>query len=127
VSSKEKQKMASIPGTWNVRFGWGCTGSYGSFTATFAANGTWSGSGFAGKWALTENMLMFNFTSGPAVYAGYVAGGSATGAQTTFTGTNGCWFATKAGVAAAKKAGGGVDASGVQGGSKSSKKSSKKR
>lgn len=122
--------MASIPGTWTVRFSWGCGISYPSFTATFAANGTWAGSGFAGKWAFVEGMLMFNFTSGPAIYAGVITGNAGAGISSTLAGLNGCWFATKAGVAAAAKAakgGAGADASGSKAAAKSGKKSSKKR
>jgi hypothetical protein len=119
--------MASIPGSWTVRYSWGCGSSYPSFTAVFAANGTWAGSGFSGKWAFVEGMLMFNFNSGPAIYAGVITGNAGAGIASTLAGLNGCWFATKAGVAAASKVGGGTDAAGNKGAAKAGKKSSKKK
>jgi len=119
--------MASIPGSWTVRFSWGCSTSYSSFPAVFATNGTWSGGGFSGKWAFVEGMLMFNFNSGPAIYAGVITGNAGAGISSTLAGLNGCWFATKAGVAAAAKAGGGTDAAGNKAAAKAGKKSSKKK
>jgi hypothetical protein len=83
----------AVPGTWTVFFDWGCDGSPGQFTATFNSGGTWSGSGFSGTWVQVSGMLMFNFASGPAIYSGNTAGGSMTGMMTTFTGSNGCWWA----------------------------------
>jgi hypothetical protein len=75
-------------------------------------------------------MLMFNFNSGPAIYAGVITGNAGAGISSTLGGLNGCWFATKAGVAAAKAKSGGAtaDASGSKTAAKSGgKKSSKKR
>ncbi|HEV8433737.1 MAG TPA: hypothetical protein VGR95_10025 [Thermoanaerobaculia bacterium] len=86
----------SVSGSWNVHFSWGCSGAYGPFTATFNSDGTWSGSGFNGHWAQVGGMIEFNFQSGPAVYAGNVQGGAMVGQMTTFSGLNGCWYATSA-------------------------------
>ena len=87
--SKGDEKMSAV-GTWNVFFDWGCNGSPGQFTITFNSDGSTS---TGGSWAEVAGMLMFNWTSGPAVYSANVAGGSMTGMMTTFTGTNGCWWA----------------------------------
>jgi len=86
----------SVPGTWNMHFSWGCSGAYATFTATFNADGTWSGSGVNGHWAQVGGMIEFNFASGPAVYAGNVQGGAMIGMMTAFSGVNGCWYGTSA-------------------------------
>ena len=85
--------MSVTNGSWTLQFSWGCTGSYSSGNKTFNPDGTWSGSGGSGRWSEEAGMLMWNFDSAPAVYAGNLAGGSMTGTMATFSGSKGCWYA----------------------------------
>ena len=85
----------SVPGNWVAHYSWGCSGAYATFNITFNANGTFSGT-FSGKWVQVGGMIEFNFSSGPAIYAGNVEGGAMVGQMTTFSGSNGCWYATSA-------------------------------
>lgn len=95
----------AVPGTWTMFYDWGCDGNPGQITMTFNSNGTWSGSGFSGNWASVSGMVTFNFSSGPAVYGGNFAGGSMTGIMSTFSGSNGCWWALSQSTSAALEAG----------------------
>lgn len=121
--------MASIPGTWRLYFSWGCSASYSSVNITFSAAGTYTTSeGLSGRWALIEGMLLRNYSSAPAVYAGNTAGNVIAGTMTTFGGLNGCWYMTKSTVAAAAKSKSATDSSGNKTAAKAAgKKSSKKR
>lgn len=96
----------SVSGNWTGHYSWGCTSSYGQFDITFNASGTFGGT-FAGKWVQQDGTLLLSFDSGPAKYGGTVNGNVGSGAMSTFTGSNGCWYLTKqgtVGVAAAPAA-----------------------
>jgi hypothetical protein len=88
----------AVSGSWTLHYSWGCTGSYGQLNVTFNANGTFSG-GLAGKWVQQDGTLLLGFDGGPAKYGGTLNGNVGSGAMSTFTGTNGCWYLTKAGTA----------------------------
>jgi Zn-dependent metalloprotease len=85
-----------MSGNWVLHFSWGCTGSYSPLTITFNSNGTFSG-GATGKWAQQDGTILLSFDTGPAKYAGNVDGNIGTGAMSTFSGLDGCWYLSKQG------------------------------
>ncbi len=100
-------KPASLPGNWTLHYDWNCTGSYGTLAMTLASNGTWSGGGLSGNWAVTggtpgttssdAGILMFDFSTAKTAYAGVLSSKTVTGTQSTFAGLNGCFFMEAAG------------------------------
>ncbi len=86
----------SVSGNWLGHYSWGCSSTYGQFTITFNPNGTFAGS-FPGKWVQQDGTLLLSFDTGPAKYGGTVDGNVGSGAMSTFTGFNGCWYLTKEG------------------------------
>jgi hypothetical protein len=93
----------ALPGNWTLFYDWGCGGSYGSTSMTINANGTWTnGQGYSGPWAQAAGMLTFKFNNSNTTYSGNVASKSVTGIQSTFGGSNGCFYMLEAGAPAAK-------------------------
>ena len=122
--------MPSIVGTWKMNFSWGCSTSYSSIPSfVFNAGGTWSGGASSGKWVQNEGMLILNINGVATIYTGNIAGHAMSGTSTTFAGLNGCWYATRVGVAAAAASKGArANFAGSTASTKSaSKKSSKKK
>ena len=65
---------------------------------TINANGTWTnGQGYSGVWVQVAGMLTFKFNNSSTTYSGNLASKSVTCIQSTFTGTNGCFFMLQAG------------------------------
>jgi hypothetical protein len=94
----------SIAGEWKLFYSWGCSGSYGQTTITFAPAGTFkTGDGYSGQWASLSGNVQWVYEPTPsAVYSGNVIGGSMTGMMTNFKlGEQGCWYATTAKIPAA--------------------------
>src|SRR5262249_55129273 len=60
------------------------------------ADGTFSG-GASGKWQQQDGTLLLAFDAGPAKYAGTVDGNIGSGAMSTYTGLDGCWYLSKQG------------------------------
>lgn len=87
----------ALSGNWVLHYSWGCTGSYGQVTITFNSDGTFSG-GTSGVWRQREGTILLSFTSGPAKYGGTVNGNVGSGAMSTFTGSDGCWYLTRQGI-----------------------------
>lgn len=98
----------SVPGTWLLAYDWGCTGSYGTTTMTLNSNGTWTSSqGYSGTWVLVSGassgttaaagQFTFNFNTAKTTYMGTLASKSITGIQTTFGGSNGCFYMRQSG------------------------------
>jgi Zn-dependent metalloprotease len=85
-----------IAGNWVLHYSWGCTGSYASVNITFNSSGTFTG-GVTGKWVQQDGTILLGFDSGPAKYAGNLDGNVGTGAMSTFTGLDGCWYLSKQG------------------------------
>jgi hypothetical protein len=82
-----------VPGNWTLYYDWGCGGSYGSTPMTINADGTWSnGEGYTGQWVAVAGELMFAFDNLRTTYAGNLADMSVTGIQTTFSGSDGCFY-----------------------------------
>jgi hypothetical protein len=98
----------TVSGNWIGHYSWGCTATYGQFNIDFNPGGIFGGS-FPGKWVQQDGTLLLSFDTGPAKYGGTVDGNVGSGAMSTFTGLNGCWYLTKQGtlgvVAAAKAEG----------------------
>ena len=70
---------------------------------TINANGTWTnGQGYSGPWAQAAGMLTFKFNNLNTTYSGNLASKSVTGIQSTFGGSNGCFYMLEAGAPAAK-------------------------
>lgn len=86
----------SVSGNWTLHYSWGCSSSYAQFSITFNAGGTFGGS-FTGKWVQQDGTLLLSFDAGPAKYGGTIDGNAGSGAMSTFTGSNGCWYIIKAG------------------------------
>lgn len=85
-----------ISGNWTLHYSWGPTNNYASVNLIFNSNGTFSG-GAAGKWSQQDGTLLLSFDSGPAKYAGTLDGNIGTGAMSTFSGNDGCWYLSKQG------------------------------
>jgi hypothetical protein len=55
------------------------------------------GGDFPGKWLQQDGTLLLSYDDGPARYGGTIDGNVGSGAMSTFTGSNGCWYLTKQG------------------------------
>jgi hypothetical protein len=88
----------SVSGNYIGHYSWGCTSSYGQFNISFNPNGTFAGT-FTGKWVQQDGTLLVSFDNGPAKYGGTIDGNVGSGAMSTFSGSNGCWYLTKEGTA----------------------------
>lgn len=88
----------SIPGTWNSYYDWGCTGHYLHDTVTFNAGGTFTDSqGGAGHWSSHDGQILLQYNNSlHTAYEGSVVDNAIVGISSTFTGSNGCWYAIKA-------------------------------
>ena len=89
------------PGSGTLFFDWGCDGSYSSVTITFNDNGTFTtSSGNSGRWLRiggtapgnVAGMLTFQYSGLTTTYSSVTTSRSASGIQSTFTGTNGCHY-----------------------------------
>lgn len=103
-----------ITGVWFFTTDWGCDGSItGSFTLTFNADGTWSGSGNTGRWFQVGNGLVFSFNNVAGLqYAGNVSGSWISGVQGYTNGTAiapGCFGARVNGLASVEEPTGKID------------------
>jgi Thermolysin metallopeptidase, alpha-helical domain/Thermolysin metallopeptidase, catalytic domain len=85
-----------ISGNWVLHFSWNSTGQYAQANLAFNSDGTFSGAAI-GKWVQQDGTLLLSFDSGPAKYAGNLDGNVGTGAMSTFSGLDGCWYLTKQG------------------------------
>jgi hypothetical protein len=107
-----------VTGNWTLFYDWNCDGSYSKATMTVNANGTWTNSeGFNGQWVQIAGIFMFNFNGLKTAYAGNLASKSITGASTTYSGLNGCFYMLQAGVPTAfheERAKGKVDSGGAK-------------
>jgi hypothetical protein len=83
-------------GNYIGHYSWGCSSNYGQFNITFNTDGTFAGT-FPGKWVKQDGTLLLSFDNGPAKYVGTINGNVGSGAMSTFTGLNGCWYLTKQG------------------------------
>jgi hypothetical protein len=84
----------NIVGTWTLNHYWPNNGMYIATDIVFNSDGTFvcDAGKNAGKWAQYENMILLNFSDGPAIYGGNIVGNSMNGLMTTFDQT-GCWYA----------------------------------
>jgi Zn-dependent metalloprotease len=108
-----------ISGNWVLHYSWGPTNSYAQVTLTFNSTGTFSGGGTTGRWQQQNGTLLLSFDTGPAKYAGTVDGNIGSGAMSTFSGLDGCWYLSKQGTVgltlpSAAAAPGMIDAAGTQ-------------
>lgn len=106
----------AFPGAWTLHYDWGCDGSYSTTSMVVNAGGTWTnGEGAAGSWVQAAGMIMFHFNGSKTTYSGNLSSKSATGIQSTFAGTQGCFYMIQSGTPttlAAGRARGKPDASG---------------
>jgi hypothetical protein len=86
----------AVSGNWILHFSWGCTQGYAQANITFNPNGTFSGT-HPGKWIQQDGTLLWSYDTGPAKYGGTVDGSVGSGAMSTFSGLNGCWYLTQQG------------------------------
>ena len=86
-----------ISGNWILHYSWGPSNAYAQVVFTFNGNGTFSGGGLTGKWQQQNGTLLLSFDAGPAKYAGTVDGNIGSGAMSTFSGLDGCWYLSKQG------------------------------
>lgn len=87
----------SISGNWVLHFSWGPTNAYAQANMVFNNDGTFVNGTATGKWRQQDGTLLMSFDSGPAKYAGTIDGNVGSGAMSTFTGLNGCWYLTRQG------------------------------
>lgn len=89
----------AIVGQWNLHYDWGCSGSYIQVGITFNSNGTFNipSQNLAGKWIESDGKILWQFDTSKATYGGNSSGNAMAGIMSTFSGSNGCWYAIKAG------------------------------
>jgi Zn-dependent metalloprotease len=85
-----------VSGNWVLHFSWGPTNHYTQTSIVFNSNGTFGGA-TTGKWQQQDGTLLLSFDTGPAKYGGTVDANVGSGAMSTFSGLNGCWYLTKQG------------------------------
>jgi hypothetical protein len=90
---------SKLAGRWTLYYSWGCTDSYEQAAVTFHREGTFDGDA-TGQWWRQDGTVLLSFNDGPARYAGTLSGSVATGAQSTFSGLNGCWYMMRQGTGA---------------------------
>lgn len=105
----------SVSGQYSLHYSWGCSGSYGSSTVTFNADGTFkTGDGFHGKWSQTNGNVIWRYDGDSAIYAGVVNGGAIVGNMVNFSiKVAGCFYCNSATISAAAAAAHG-DSSGAK-------------
>jgi hypothetical protein len=86
----------TINGQWTLHYSWGCNGTYIQVPITFNSDGTFINQSLKGKWVQNDGMILFQFDN-KATYGGNFAGNAMVGMMSTFTGSNGCWYAIRAG------------------------------
>jgi Zn-dependent metalloprotease len=91
---------AKVSGNWVLHFSWGPTANYTQSSIVFNSNGTFAGA-TTGKWQQQDGTLLLSFDTGPAKYGGTIDANIGSGAMSTFSGLNGCWYLTKAGTTGA--------------------------
>ncbi|MFY9199587.1 MAG: hypothetical protein ACOX7X_07300 [Methanosarcina flavescens] len=89
----------AVSGQWNLHYSWGCSGSYVQVGITFNSNGTFSipSQNLSGRWIQSDGMILWQFNTSKTSYGGNLAGNAMVGIMSTFTGSNGCWYAIRAG------------------------------
>lgn len=85
-----------VSGSWVLHFSWGPTNAYAQTSIVFNSNGTFGGAS-TGKWQQQDGTLLLSFDTGPAKYGGTIDANIGSGAMSTFSGLNGCWYLTKVG------------------------------
>ena len=96
----------SVSGAWTLHYSWGPTNTYQPSNITFNNNGTFVNGSASGKWRQQDGTLLLAFDGGPAKYAGTIDGNIGSGAMTTFSGLNGCWYLTRQGTTGVVPSGG---------------------
>lgn len=86
----------AVTGNWTLHYSWGATNNYGQAPITFHTDGTFGGA-YTGKWRQQAGTIMLSFDGGPAKYGGTVNGSVGSGAMSTFSGLDGCWYLTAEG------------------------------
>jgi hypothetical protein len=89
----------AVVGQWNLHYDWGCSGSYIQVGLTLNNDGTFNipSQNLAGKWVQSDGKILWQFNTSKATYGGNSSGNAMAGIMSTFTGSNGCWYAIKAG------------------------------
>jgi hypothetical protein len=86
-----------IAGAWILHYNWSPGSNvYSQASLLFNGNGTFGGQA-TGKWRQQDGTLLLAFDSGPAKYTGTLDGSIGTGAMSTFVGSDGVWYLSKAG------------------------------
>ena len=88
-----------VVGKWILFYDWNCDGDYCQVEITFNSNGTLSSPPAHGKWVQVEGMISWQYDNMTTTYSGNIVGNAMVGLMSTFTGWNGCWYATKTVVA----------------------------
>jgi hypothetical protein len=105
----------SAVGSWTLHYSWGCTGSYGTSPMSFNANGTFTLAPYTGKWTENSGKVIWKFDAPiNTAYGGDEMSNAMLGISSTFAGTNGCWYALRAGTSLAAETKAEHDAAGVK-------------
>lgn len=86
----------AVNGPWILHFSWGCSNVYFQSQIDFNVDGTFGGQ-FTGKWVQQDGTLLLSYDGGPAKYGGTIDGNVGSGAMSTFSGFNGCWYLARQG------------------------------
>ena len=85
----------SIVGDWTLNYDWNCDGSSNTATITFAADGTFTTSGGgSGTWTQNGDQVQWVYDNG-TTYDGTISGDTMSGTMVGYTGSTGCWDATR--------------------------------
>jgi hypothetical protein len=85
-----------LAGDWVLHYSWGCDGNFSTLNLTFNSDGTIRGPE-TGTWVQQDGTILMSFDSGPGKYGGTLNGPIGSGAMSTFSGSNGCWYLSKVG------------------------------
>jgi hypothetical protein len=92
-----------ISGDWTLHYSWGCTKAYNPTLINFNTDGTFLDGTFPnqspGLWIQEGSTILWIYNNGPAKFGGTIHGNVGSGAMSTFTGANGCWYLVKEGTA----------------------------
>jgi hypothetical protein len=96
---------AAVNGAYTLHYSWGCTSHYNDTSITFnAAAGTFvTGDGGNGIFGQANDDLFWQYTPNRTTYGGTIDGSVGSGASSTTSGANGCWYLTASGTTGAPR------------------------
>jgi hypothetical protein len=94
----QSEPISNMYGSWTLSYDWACSGNPASTPMTLNSNGTFvlPSQGSSGKWAFAGDTIILKFSNSLATtYSGVAYSRTMKGRSTTFSGSYGCWTASK--------------------------------